>query len=932
MKCISYQISPVVLLTFVIWMITAEITNAQDHQTDSCIVNFGYNYSLPEWMTTRSISTIGTDQLDKSVTTNFGNKLHGRLPGLTVSQTNNEPGVETANLFSRGIGTFGSKRDILILVDGFESSYDQLIPEEIETISLLKDASAVTMYGMRGANGVLLITTKKGKRGPLQIDFSAQIGFESPQRLPDFLGAYDYARLYNEALTNDGLPIRYSDYDLSAYQSGEDPEIYVEDPYYLYPDVDWYDVVLRDVAPVSKYNISLSGGTKDIRYFVMLGYQNRSGIYKKTADKTDFSSNSNNDQFNIRTNVDIDLSNRLVATINMGVTLANKSNPAGYTTDGIFNLISLIPPNAFPVYNPNGTYGGNSRFTNPWGDMLETGSYTSNYRTFQSALKLKYQLDMIAEGLSVSAAASFNDQFRGYSSKSRTYDRYSISNVSGNIEYRKFGEPTSLVASEGQYDHWRNVGFQSFLNYQKNVDDNLIDASLGYDMSDYTVPGERTSFKHLGMNGRVSYAHHMKYIGEASLGYYGSNGYQQGKRFGLFPGVSFGWIVSNEDFLKNNAVVDYLKLKTSFGISGNNALGSQRFRYEQYYIASGYYIFGNQSVQGYRESTIANPDLTWEKKKEINFGFDATFINCLNFNFDLFWQNRYDILTYPANMIPGFAGMWAPNINVGKVDNKGFEAQIGYQGKLANDLVFSADLNIWYAKNKITSTPEAIKENPYQFSEGKRVNQPFILEFIGFFENESDIDNSPFQNFGEVQPGDMKYKDQNNDGIVDERDTYPIGYTNIPELTMGLNLGLEYKNVYFNTFFQGVTNRSVYLSGNNFYAFQNNGKISSMALNRWTSDTHESASYPRLSSQNNPNNFRGSSFWQRDGSFIKLRNIEFGYHIPNTLLNRNGIKEATLFISGTNLVTWDHVKIADPEIITGYPAMSAFNIGAKIQF
>lgn len=924
MKYISHQISTVGLLSLIIWMITAKITNAQDNQTDSCIVNFGYNYSLPEWMTTRSISTIGTDQLDKSVTTNFGNKLHGRLPGLTVSQTNNEPGVETANLFSRGIGTFGSERDVLILVDGFESSYDQLLPEEIETISLLKDAAAVTMYGMRGANGVLLITTKKGKEGPLQIDFSAQIGFESPQRLPDFLGAYDYAMLYNEALTNDGLPTRYSDYDLGAYQSGEDP--------YLYPDVDWYDVVLRDVAPVSKYNITFSGGRKDIRYFVMLGYQNRSGIYKKTADKTDFSSNSNNDQFNIRTNVDIDLSNRLVATINMGVTLANKSNPAGYTTDGIFNLISLIPPNAFPVYNPNGTYGGNSTFTNPWGNMLETGSYTSNYRTFQSAFKLKYQLDMITEGLSVSAAASFNDRFRGYSSKSRTYDRYSISDISGNIEYRKFGEPTSLVASESQYDHWRNMGFQTFLNYQKHVNDNLIDASLGYDMSDYTVPGERTSFKHLGVNGRFSYAHHMKYIGEVSFGYYGSNGYKEGKRFGLFPGVSLGWIVSNEDFLKNNAVVNYLKLKTSFGISGNNALGSQRFRYEQYYIASGSYIFGNQSEGGYRESTIANPDLTWEKKKEINVGFDATFINCLNFNFDLFWQNRYDILAYPANMIPGFAGMWVPNLNVGKVNNKGFEAQIGYQGKLANDLIFSADLNMWYAKNEITSTPEAIKENQYQLTEGKRVNQPFLLEFVGFFENESDIDNSPFQNFGEVQPGDMKYKDQNSDGIVDERDFYPIGYTNIPELTMGLNLGLEYKNVYFNTFFQGVTNRSVYLSGNNFYAFQNNGKISSMALNRWTSDTHESASYPRLSSQNNLNNFRGSSFWQRDGSFIKLRNIEFGYHIPKTLLNRNGIKDATLFINGTNLVTWDHVKIADPEILTGYPAMSAFNIGAKIQF
>lgn len=924
MKYISHQNSTVLLSLF-IWMVTVGITNAQDHQTDSCIVNFGYNYSLPEWMVTRSVSTITTDHLDKSVSTNFGNKLQGRLAGLTVSQTNNEPGIESVDLYSRGIGTFGLGRNLLILVDGFESFYDQLIPEEIETISLLKDASAVTMYGMRGANGVLLITTKKGKEGPLKINFSAQIGFESPQRLPDFLGSYDYARLYNEALTNDGLPILYSDNDLSAYQTGKDP--------YSYPNVNWHDELLRNIAPVSKYNVSFSGGQKGVRYYVILGYLNRSGIYKKTADKTEFSSNSNNSQFNIRSNVDIDLSNRLVASINMGFSLANKKNPAAYNMSSIFNKMSLIPPNAFPVYNPNGTYGGNSLYSNPWGDMLETGFYTSNYRTSQSAVKLTHQLDMITDGLSISVAASFNNRFRGYSSKSRTYDRYSIiKDVSGEIEYRKFGEQTSLVSSEDQFEQWRNVGFQSFLNYKKNMDNNLIDAALGYDMGVYTLQGERTNFKHLGINGRIAYAHQMKYIGEISFGYYGSNGFKKGKRFGLFPGASIGWIVSNEDFLKGNSVLNYLKLKSSFGISGNNALGNQRFMYDQYYSAQGAYIFGSTSVQGYAESTIANPELTWEKKKEINLGFDASFINCLNFNFDIFWQNRYDILTLPVSMIPGFAGMNTPLLNVGKVSNKGFEATIGYQSKHLGDLTLSADLNIWYAKNKITHIPEEIKQEQYQFSEGKRVDQPFLLQYIGFFKDKSDVNNSPSQNFDVVQAGDIKYKDQNNDGIVDERDFYPIGYTSIPELTMGLNIGIQYKNLYLNTFLHGVGNRSVYLSGSDFYAFQNDGKISSMALNRWTSDTHESANYPRLSSQNNSNNYQRSSFWQRDGSFIKLRNIELGYQLPATLTKKNGIAEATIFISGTNLFTWDYVKIADPEILTGYPSTRVFNIGAKIQF
>lgn len=924
MKHKSYKFRHI-LLFFIIWMTTVMVTRSQESKTDSSIVNFGYNYSMPEWMVTRSISTISSDNLDNSVTSHLGTKLLGRVPGLTVSQTSNEPGLESISLFSRGIGTFGLGRDMLIIVDGFECAYDQLIPEEIETISLLKDASATSMYGMRGANGVLFITTKKGKAGPLEVNVSAQTGFESPQRLPDFLNSYDYARLYNEALINDGLPAQYTNSDLEAYQSGSDP--------YLYPDVNWYNELLRNVAPVSKYNVTFTGGRQDFRYFVLLGYLNRSGIYKKTADKTDFSSNSDYNRFNIRSNVEIDLSNRLTAMINLGASIANKKNPAGYNTANIFNMMSMIPPNAFPVYNPNRSYGGNSLFTNPWGDMLETGSYGTNSRTFQSMIKLRYDLDMITDGLSIFAAASFNDRFTSYSSKSRTYSRYTLTNDgSGNIEYRQFGEPTSLSASESQFNQWRNAGFQSYLNYQNNFGNNVIESSLGYDMNSNTLQDERTNFKHLGVNGRFSYARDTKYIGEISLGYYGSNGYKRGKRFGFFPGMSIGWIASNESFLKNNSVIDYLKLKASIGVSGNNALGNQRFMYDQYYSASGAYIYGNTSIQGYRESTIANPDLTWEKKKEINIGFNSKFINTIDFNFDVFWQNRYDILASPESMIPQFAGMWTPQLNVGKVNNKGFEAQIGYNGKNSKDLTYFAELNIWYAKNKITNIPEAIKQDQYQFREGRPVDQPFLLQYTGFFENESDVNNSPYQIFDVVQPGDLKYKDQNDDGVVDELDTYPIGYTNIPELTMGLNLGLQYKYVYINAFLQGVMNRSVYLSGSNFHAFQNDGKISSMALNRWTSATHASADYPRLSSQNNSNNYRYSTFWQRDGSFLSLRNIEIGYNIPNKLINKIGIGEATLFINGINLFKFDHVKVADPEILAGYPAMSQYNLGVKINF
>ena len=929
MKYKNHKYRTIILSFLMVALVTGTIhAQNETEQTDNSyevIVNLGYNDAIPEWMVTNSISTITEKDLGKSVTTNFGNLLHGRLPGLTVSQTANESGYDSPSLYSRGVGTFGTGRNVLVLVDGFECFYEQLIPEEIESVTLLKDAASTARYGMRGANGVLLITTKKGKQGPLKIKFSAQTGFESSYRLPEFLGSYDYARLYNEALENDGLPRLYSEADLAAYQSGNDP--------YFHPDVNWYDELLRKSAPVSKYNLSFSGGLNRVRYFVLLGGMHRAGLYNKTEDMSEFSIDSKFLQYNVRTNVDIDITNRLTASVNLGFTLANKQNPVGYNTSTIFNRMSLIAPNAFPVYNPDGSYGGTSVYTNPWGDMLETGMYSFNNRTSQSSLTLTNQLDMIAEGLSISVAASFNNSFRGYSSKSRTYSRFAISkDPSGDISYFRFGEPTSLSASEGNSDQWRNIALNASLNYTRETGDHYIDAALGYDLNSYTIAGQPSEFRHLGFNGRVTYTWQKKYVGELSLGYYGSNGYMKGKRFGLFPAVSAGWLISNEDFLTGNDFIDFLKLKASFGISGNNIMSNaQRFMYNQYYSASGSYIFGSTSNSGYTEGMISNPKLSWEKKKEWNIGFDASLMKSIDIRLDVFGQNRYDILVEPQKQVPQFAGMTLPQMNVGEVSNKGFEALIGYRSRQTDDLNYFANLNVWYARNKITNMQEITQEFDYLQREGKRINQPFLLEYLGFFQNETDIERHAFQIFDVVQPGDMKYKDQNGDNIINDQDYYPIGYTNIPELTFGLNAGLTYKKFYVNVFVQAVTNRSVYLSGLDFYAFQNDGKISAMALDRWTSSAGVSAAYPRLSSQNNMNNYLSSSFWQRDGSFVKLRNVELGYNIPKSFFGKAGISEVTFFINGANVLTLDHVKIADPEILGGYPAVRTFTIGTRIQ-
>jgi TonB-linked SusC/RagA family outer membrane protein len=881
----------------------------------------------PSWLISNAVSTIEGEKLGKTFSSNFGNTLFGRIPGLTVVRGGSEAGADSPGIYARGLGTFSDHKDILVIVDGFESYYEQLIPEEVESVTLLKDAASASMYGGRGANGVLVITTRRGNEGPLQISFTGQVGLESAVSLPDFLDSYDYATLYNEALNNDGFPDLYTASDLDAYQSGNSP--------YFHPDVDWYSEVLRDVAPFSKYNLSFTGGLDKARYFVSLNALSRNGLYKKTAHLSDYSEDSKYTQYNIRTNVDIDLTRSLTASINLGVIISNKSNPAAYTTAPMFDLISSVPPNAFPVFNPDLSYGGNALYTNPWGDMLETGYFTSNHRYVQSALRLTQKLDMLLPGLSASAAVSFNNDFKTFSIKERSYLRYSISDDgTGNPIYVEHGTETSLEASEGDFEQWRNMTFQAFMNYNLNSGYNLIHGQLGYNLDQISPLGEGNPYKHMGIMGRFTYAYNKKYTGEFAFAYSGVDGLASGQRFGFFPGVSLGWIISNEDFLRESNVFSFLKIRGSYGITGNDYLGEQRFLYEQYYDYEGDFFYGpgNTIMNGYAEAQIANPDLSWETEREMNIGFEAIIAEHVDISLDLFQQNRIDILAAPNMTVPQFLGTITPKFNIGEVTNRGFEATVGYTSHHKGDFQYFLDLSAWYARNEIVFMSETPQSDEYMYRTGHPVNQPFLLEDLGFFQDQADIDASPKQVFAEVQPGDLKYKDQNGDGIVDQRDAYPKGYSDVPELTLSLNAGLKYKIIYLDMLFVAVGNRSVYLTGKDFHAFQQDGKVTSWALGRWTPDSKSSADYPRLSSMDNQNNFQPSTFWQRNGSFLKLQYAEIGIHLPKRMIERIHLNETRIFINGTNLFSVDKVEVADPEILSGYPAIRSYSIGVKIQF
>lgn len=907
-----------------------------------------------------SISSIGTADLEKNFTLNLGNSLFGRLAGLSVQQGGAEPGAATPNLFIRGVNTFGGASTTpLFIIDGYISNgagaanaIMQMMPEEIESISVLKDASAAAVYGARAANGVILITTKLGKEVPLKVSFTTKQGFNQAQYLPEFLDSYNYASLYNEALINDGLPVRYTDGDLAAYQAGNDP--------YFYPNVNWYDEVLRPTAPVSSYNLTFSGGDPNVKYFVMLNALNSQGLFKKFGDQNDESSNSSYTRYNFRSNLNVNLSRRLSAEFKIAGSIEQISNPNNYTTGSTFGLLASLPPNAFPVYNPNGTYGGNALYANPLANLLSTGFAQNNTRTILSSLKFTQQLDQLIKGLSASAALSINNYFESGSRKSKQYTRYSISRtVIGDTVYSPaIGQSTSLAGTEETLDQYRNFIFQAFVNYQRAFGKHDVSLMLMFNTDNVTLFGPASDpsnpsanstdpYIHNNGSGRFTYAFNNKYVAEFSAAYMGTEIFPPEKRYGFFPAGSLAWIASNESFLKGSKFINFLKLRGSYGLLGNDIIASQglstRYAYTPTFGGGTYYFgTGNTAAGGFAENAIANPNVTWEKEKVLNLGIDLTLFKHLDVSFDYFNRDRYDILVASNSTTPLFLGVITPNLNQGKTNNRGFDLALRYHSNADDDLKFFVEGNLSYFTNEVIFNAEAIQVNPQLYSTGQRLGQPFGLKAIGFYTPEdiaarqTDPRSVPGVLTEIIRAGDIKYQDIGGpagvpDGIIDGNDRMPIGNPGLPNLMAGLHTGLKFKAFDLDLMFQGVTGNTVYLGGNYFHAFQGNGQIAPIALGRWTLQNAETATYPRLSSKDNLNNYQFSSFWQRDGSFVKLRSAEVGYTLPDGFAKRVKINSARVFVNGTNLFSWDKIPYGDPESLTGYPVLRTLTTGVKIQ-
>lgn len=915
-----------------------------------------------------SVSTVSTKELVQSPASNLSNALAGRLTGLTTVQNSGQPGKDDASLYIRGRSTWVNAKP-LVIVDGVErENFTQVDANEVESISILKDASETAVYGVRGANGVLIITTKRGKEKKPVVSLSAQYGFQQPVNLPHFLNSYETALLRNESYLNDGYSadkLPFQPNALEAFRTHSDP--------YHYPDVDWYKVVLKNAAPQAQYNLNIQGGTKTARYFLSAGYLYQDGLFNASMNE-DYNTNFRFDRFNFRSNIDIDLSKQLMLSVSIAARMEDTNEPGatGYSSGEIqsaFSALTRTTPYETPVFQENGKPGVGPANVNPW-LMVNGYGYTQNKKdVVESTVSLNYKLDKITPGLSAKALISYDSYISEQKKFTKNTAVYRLdSGPDEENSYTVSGQDTEIKYNNGDTNSYDKFYMEGALNYARKFGKhNLIGLLLG-NFEDKTFSGQYIPYRTMGLVGRVLYDYNQKYYSSLSIGYNGSENFAKGKRFGFFPSLAVGWIVSSEDFFsKYTDIVEFLKLRASYGLVGNDKIGGSRFMYTEEY--SGRDSWSTLSVPAFGTtdpinvdivtlSRIANPDLTWEKSNKFNIGLDANFFdNKLTTNFDAFYEYRWDILMDKAS-IPVYLGVTSPSANIGKTQNVGFELEAKYSNKIGKNLKYWIRGNWSVAKNKVLYKDEPANKIAWQKEEGQTIGQFYGFQVLGFFDitdfNDDGTLKSEYakQLVGEApQPGDFRYRDVNSDGVVDDRDKVAIGHSDIPEGTFGFSYGIEYKGFDFSMMWQGAYNVSMRIAGEMLYEFCEGGKVQDFHLNRWAYytdpftnelvDTRATATYPRLHSQSSSPNWTTNSFFLYNSSYLKLRNVEIGYELPIPQLKQLGVNRLRIYLNSNNLLTLSKVKQVDPEGPGygsnrdrgwSYPQLAIYNMGINITF
>lgn len=956
------------------------------------VVVVGYTKQRKETMI-GSVATITTKDLTQSPTANINNALAGRLPGLVVNQyAGGEPGVDQSELFIRGKATYGNQSAIVI-VDGIERDMSYLAPDEIETFTILKDASATAAYGIRGANGVIVITTKRGKAAEkATVNLKASIGINQPIGFPEYLGSADYATLYNEARLNDA---KMTGADISSLNLFSQQAIdnfrraKGDNSDGLGYDWDYYDFAFK---PGLQEDVSLSirGGTDKVRYYVLANYFSQGGNYKY-SNAGEYDSQTKFTRYNFRSNIDININRYLSTRLDLGARITDRNAP-GTTAGRLMTICATQPPylpilveeNAHPQneeyiqQNPRGMlYGDNIYRYNLLGELSRTGYLNEKNTYLNGSFAMNLDMEFLTKGLKAEVMFSYdasegrwiNRKLDTYKDGYREYPKYAtFMPIEGSDAYMAGGHYTGAYKTGNKYDIDQTIGngfshnasdgrtyIQARLDYNRLFSNrHEVTAMLLANRGNRTVNNE-LAYHSQGITGRFAYYYNQKYLMEFNFGYNGSENFAPGKRYGFFPAGSIGWVVSEEEFMKKASWIDFLKVRASYGLVGSDNVSS-RFPYLAFYGGGSGYDFGNNfgtNVGGTSEGNLANANLTWEKARKLNVGIDFTTLNQrLALTIDAFYEYRFDIITDMNSdgimEYPDIVGKDAALQNLGEVSNRGVDIELSWNDKIGKDFRYYIRPNLTFSRNRLEYKAEVARKNSWRKETGKRLYENFVYVFDHFVADQEEADRLNkigYQPWGQLIPGDVVYKDLDRNGVIDDEDRTAMGNPRSPELMFGIPFGFQYKNFDFSVLLQGATKSSILLNGAavfDFPQFEQDkiGRVKKMHLDRWTPETAATAKYPALHYGTHDNNKNGnSSLFLYDASYLRLKNVEIGYNVSPKLLRKFHVQQARIYVQGLNLLTFDKLGDVDidPETKSGdgaswYPIQKVFNFGIDITF
>jgi TonB-linked SusC/RagA family outer membrane protein len=950
-----------IMVTGALSSLTVQLLDDTKGINEVVVVGYGKQKKLT---ITGAVTTVNVGDI-MTPNRSLSNALAGKVAGVISMQRSGEPGYDNASFTIRGIGTFTGNSNPLIIIDGVQrddvnstygGAYNNIDPEDIQSISLLKDASSTAVYGAKGANGVLIITTKRGVAGKPKISFKTEAAMSGLTRTPKMLDAVSWMTLHNEATTNDGSPAAYSEETIQKTASGLDP--------YLYPNVNWIKSVYKDWAPGYNTNLNVSGGASTVRYYVSASFYDQDGSYKVTK-QNGYNPNLNFKRYDFRSNLDIDLTKTTLLSMNLDAMLVSSRYP-GISAGNIWYESYLTPPNAFPIQYPGGIWAGpyNNGGSNPVNDIQNSG-YNSEFRpTVQSVFSINQKLDAITSGLSAMARFSFDSYSENDNGRTGTNDLFLATSrdSQGNLVLGQSRYGSQFLGYSQSSSAEKTMYLETNVNYDQSFGKHHVGGLLLYNMRSrvQSSAGSVISsipYNNQGLAARATYAYADRYLLEFDAGYTGSENFEPGKKFGFFPSVSGGWVISREPFFKGlSKTFNLLKIRGSHGLVGNDQIGSfmgiTRFPYINQYGSGGSVGLGlNGTVYGgTTESVIGVENLTWEKATKDNIGLEIGLFNKLNITIDAYKERRTNILVQRSSLsgILGVSGFVYANL--GEMNNHGIEGNVEYNENLGQ-VSLRLYGNFTYNNNKIVQKDEPKQLYAYQQATGRKFGDNLMYVAQGLFTSQDDVDKSPSQFGAVLKPGDIKYKDVNNDGVINSYDKVFTGKSDIPTILYGAGFTVGYKKFDLSLFFQGTGNVIIMANGSSISGagaggagivpFTGMGTYPSGMLanleSRWTVENpSQNVDYPRLGISNqNSNNYQPSTWWSKDASFVRLKQATLGYTFNPAALTKAGVNSLYFYLTGQNVLTFSKFKLWDPELGSngaGYPPVRIFALGVRAAF